>query len=103
MRITFFDLPFPRSPFSCIEAGLEPSNQFEIQENDIVAACIQTQNGLFLSGDDSNRDSPNELFEVENVRSCEMSEIELVSLAGADRRRNIMHLYANVGKSLRTH
>ena len=81
--------------------------RFEIQENDVVGACIENENvnPLYLIGD-TNDDSANyNLYQVDrdSFEDCTSSQIGTVDTSDSNfrqRRDFILHLYANIGKLL---
>ena len=87
--------------FRC--ATIAAAQPFEIQENDIIAACVWDDgpiNPLFLVGDDANTDQL--LYQYDRTRydDCTTSQLESVDIGQSDfrqRRDYRLHLYADIG------
>ncbi len=93
------------SNFDCLD---EPViNQFEIQENDIVGACIRNDglaiNPLYLVGDTNSNSNNQKLYQFNKggYEDCTPSQIGSVNTDNNKfilRDEHILHLYANIGK-----
>ena len=91
------------SNFRCRSATV--AQRFEIQENDVIAACIWDQGDvhpLYLVGDTNNRNAAQELYQYDrrSYDDCTSSQINTVDTSHRDFRRREeyrLHLYANIG------
>ena len=91
------------STFQCMTVAA--TQRFEIQENDIVGACIQNQgsvNPLYLIGDTNDINSNQKLYQYDSsgYEGCTSEQIGNVDTENIDfRQRNelILHLYTITG------
>ncbi len=92
------------SSFDCLDEPV--TNPFEIQENDIVGACIWNGgpiNPLYLVGDTNSNSNNQTLYQLnkrnyENCRSTQIGSVDTVDNDFTLRDELILHLYANIGK-----
>ncbi len=92
------------SSFDCLDEPV--TNTFEIQENDIVGACIWDKgsiNPLYLVGDTNSNNNNQKLYQLDKrgYDDCTPSQIGSVDTDDNDftlRDEHILHLYANIGK-----
>ena len=91
------------SRFGCLNQPI--TQQFEIQENDIVGACIQDVsniNPLYIIGDSGDSNRNHKLYQLNrgSYQQCRSDQIASVDTSHSDFRRRdryTMHLYANIG------
>ena len=91
------------SNFRCQSATV--AQRFEIQENDVIAACIWDQDDvhpLYLVGNTNNPNAAQELYQYDRIHydDCTSSQINTVNTSHSDFRRREdfrLHLYANIG------
>jgi len=82
------------------------SQSFEIQENDVVGACVWNQgevNPLYLVGDTGDNTANERLYQYNrrNTENCDISRIASINTARTDimlRSQSKLHLYITTGK-----
>lgn len=92
------------STFSCRTENLD--EPFEIQENDVVGACIWDDGiseSLLLVGTTTNASLNQNLyqFDKQGYQNCETDQLESIDTSDSNfilRDRWMLHLYANMGK-----
>ena len=92
-----------KSKFECKEEVLSPDEQFNIQENDIVAACIKDISPnypLILLGTSHEADLKTYELDSINDEDCTLSQINRVDTSYFQFRHRsslTLHLFANIG------
>lgn len=95
-----------RSSFGCMEEILGQDDEFEIQENDVLAACIwdkSSVNPLYLLGRNNNLNE--KLYQVDRrgYDDCTTAQISTVDTSHSKftlRDNYKLHLYVDVGTLL---
>ena len=85
--------------FMCVQENLNSEEYFEVQENDIIGACIGaggTNNPLLLVGKSSET---SHLTYVTSSTNCNMFIRNIVNTLDLQKRSDLtLHLYADIGK-----
>ncbi len=93
------------SSFHCTNETLQPSEYFEIQENDIVGACIKDTGDvdpLLIVGTSSESNYYTYQWDRPNFENCLNSQYYDVDSSHKDfklRSTSVLHLYANIGEN----
>ena len=90
--------------FRCRE---ETVPRFEIQENDVVGACVKNMGNvdpLYLVGDTDDDSANNKLYQLDRgmTEKCQNDRLESVDTGHDDfmqRDEFVLHLYAIIGES----
>ena len=64
--------------FVCTELQLAEDDQFEIQQNDVIAACLDTQRPLRITGQLSSTGSQVYLADDSDYDQCDDGEIDVI-------------------------
>lgn len=90
------------SDFSCLT--VEASQSFEIQENDVVGACVWNQGTdvrpLYVVGDTNDNSANQRLYHYGGSNDCTNSQLQNISTTHNDFQQKSewkLHLYANTG------
>jgi len=81
------------SQFGCFTVS--PDQNFEIQENDVVGACVGSVNPLYLVGDTNDDNANKRLYRV--INDCTMAQLAATNIGYEQRNAYKLHLYANTG------
>ena len=86
--------------FVCMKENIEPNEYIEIQENDIIGACIKRGylvSPLLVVGTSSRINMSTYQFDQEWVRYCYFRSVYTNHQYFIPRRTSALHLYADVG------
>ena len=86
--------------FVCMKENLEPDEYIEIQENDIIGACIKRGYSvapLLVVGTSSGINVSTYQFDRDWVRYCTIPSVNTNNQYFKPRRTSALHLYADVG------
>ena len=86
--------------FVCMKENLEPDEYIEIQENDIIGACIKRGYlvaPLLVVGTSSGINMSTYQFDRNWVRYCNFESVDTNHQYFIPRRTSALHLYADVG------
>lgn len=87
----------------CQEVALSPSEQFKVQQNDIIAACLPSLGSIRVVGEDSSGPSAGVYqYDASGFAQCTDSQLPIVfaeaqsSVFTLNRGRFRLHLYAEI-------
>ena len=86
--------------FVCMKENIEPDEYIEIQENDIIGACIKhgyLVTPLLVVGTSSGINMSTYQFDQKWVRYCNTLSVDTNNQYFIPRRTSALHLYADVG------
>ena len=92
------------SRFTCMDEVLSSEEYFEIQQNDIVGACIKDVRGaspLLLVGTSSGSTFQTYQLDRSDYQDCTSVQTNIVDTSDSKfkpRRTSTLHLFANIGK-----
>jgi len=93
------------SQFQCMQENLNPNHYVEIQENDIVGACIKNDGPvepLLLVGTKTNAMTNTYRLRGSSYDDCSLSDYNTVDTGSSrfePRGTSILHLHANISNN----
>ncbi len=91
--------------FGCDVEQLDETQQFQVQENDIIAACTVDHSDIRPLHVLADSTGGNDIYELNDFDSgspdgCSPSELSTIRVSGLQRRDDFaLHLYADIGET----